>query len=134
MTDSPNTPPRSEDFNSRYGGQVREIFATIVREDLATGGDATAQARHYAGRGKPDFALAYLMACTLTESEKQALLAEAYERRADYTEERAREFDRKFHRPFPLLFTEAAKDRATAQQIRAGKAGPPTAGRRLPVM
>ena len=121
------------DFNAQYGSLAKEVFRTIVHDDLAGGGDPVAQARAYAARGKPDFVLAYLLAAPLPDNEKCELLAQAYERRATYTEERAREFDRKFHRSFALLFTEAGKDRATAQRIRAGRSIHPGAGRQLPM-
>lgn len=121
--DSANAP----DFQMQYGSLAKTVFRDIVRDDLAGGSDAAAQARSYVTRGKPDFALAYLLATTLPEEEKRELLARSYENRASYTEERAREFDRRFHRSFALLFAEAGKDRATARQIRAGRSIRPSA-------
>lgn len=143
MTQQPNQPDRAEqseqpispvDFNAQYGVLVKDVFTRIVGESLAKGEDPDEQARLYVSRGKPDFALAYLVAGTLPEGEKRELLAAAYERRASYTEEKAREFDHKFHRPFPLLFSEAAKDRTTAKQVRAGRRIRPGAGKQLPTL
>ena len=91
-------------------------------------------AREYTERGKPDFVLAYLLLADLPDDEKLALYAQAHERRSAYIEQKARQFDREFHRPFPLLFQEAAKDRALARRIRAGQSISPGAGRQLPMM
>lgn len=110
----------SIEFNTQYQALAKDVFREIVHETVADGASVEEEARGYAERGKPDFALAYLLECTLSDSEKREVLAHAYERRATLTEERAREFDRRFHRPFPLLFTEASKDRTTAKQVRAG--------------
>lgn len=120
------------DFNTRHGARVKDVFTKIVQDALAKGEQPEAQARVYAALGKPDFTLAYLVVAALPEGEKCELLASAYERRATYTEEKARDFDRKFHRPFPLLFTEAAKDRATARQVRAGRPIRAEGDRQLP--
>lgn len=122
------------DFNTQYQSRKDDVFREIVRESLQQGLDPAEQARVYAERGKPDFALAYLLVCPLPDAEKREALARSYERRADHTEEQARAFDRQFHRPFPLLFKEANKDRAIAQRIRAGRRIQPDAGRQLPVL
>lgn len=122
------------DFNAQYGALVKAVFTKIVADARSDGADLDTQARVYAELGKPDFTLAYLIAGTLSEGEKRDLLAAAFERRAVYTEEKAREFDRRFHRPFPLLFTEATRDRATAKQIRAGRRIQPDAGNRAPLV
>ena len=98
------------------------------------GADAAERAREYTERGKPDFVLAYLLLADLPDDEKLALYAQAHERRSAYIEQKARQFDREFHRPFPLLFQEAAKDRALARRIRAGQSISPGAGRQLPMM
>lgn len=127
------TPPQPR-FNEHYGDECKEVFRGIVVEDLARGGDAVGQAHAYAERGKPEFALAYLLASPLSDEEKREIFAHAYDRRAAVTEERAREFDRKFHRSFAMLFTEAGKDRAAAQRIRAGRSPQSGAGRQLPVL
>ena len=121
------------DFDARYHPLLREAFVGIVRDAVAGGADPTAQARAYAERGKPDFVLAYLLVCPLDDDEKRDLYAQAHERRAAFIEQRAKEFDRSFHRPFPLLGAEAAKDRALARQIRAGRSVKPGAGRQLPM-
>lgn len=123
----------SMEFNAQYQALAKDVFREIARETVTGGASVEEQARDYAERGKPDFALAYLLECTLPDGEKRELLAHAYERRAALTEQRAREFDRTFHRPFPLLFTEAGKDRAIAKQVRAGRAIRPGAGRQLPM-
>jgi hypothetical protein len=126
-------PTNATTFTSQYGSLAKTIFRDIVRDDLAQGSDAVAQARSYAARGKPDFVLAYLLAASLPDNEKRELLAQSYENRAIYTEERAREFDRTFHRSFALLFAEAGKDRASARQIRAGRSVRPDVRRQLPM-
>jgi hypothetical protein len=108
-------------FETLYAPLAKEVFHALVREALAEGSDPGERACQYAELGKPDFALAYLLACGMPDDEKRSTLAHAYDRRAETTEVRAREFDGKFHRPFPLLFAEAANDRATARTIRAGR-------------
>ena len=125
--------PSATDFAARYRPLLREAFVGIVRDAVAAGADPIAQARAYAERGKPDFVLAYLLVCPLDDDEKRDLYALAHERRAAFIEQRAKEFDRSFHRPFPLLGAEAAKDRALARQIRAGRSVKPGAGRQLPM-
>jgi len=135
--DGPNARPVSEpgaDFDSHYRPLLREVFVDIVRQDLGGGADATEQARAYAARGKPDYVLAYLLVSELADAEKREIYAQSHERRAALTEQRARQFSREFNRPFPLLFTEAAKDRALARQIRAGRAVQRGAGRQLPLI
>ncbi len=121
-------------FAARYGFLAKPVFHELVRAALAEGHDPDERARHFATRGKPEFALAYLLAGSLDEDEKRATLALSYERRAELTDQRAREFDAKFHRPFPLLHTEAAKDRVTARRIRAGQSVRPGAGKQLPTL
>ncbi len=105
-----------------------------MREALASGADATAQARDYAARGKPDFALAWLLECVIGDEEKRAIYAEAFERRAALTESKAREFDAKFHRPFPLLTSDAAQDRGRARQVREGRGFSRSAGKHVPLI
>ncbi|MGH2514628.1 MAG: hypothetical protein ACRDHP_03150 [Ktedonobacterales bacterium] len=126
-------PERSADFATQYQAHSKEVFAAIVRDELAKGADATGQAHIYAELGKPDFALAYLLAGALPDAERRDLLAHAYERRAEHTEAKAHEFDKKFHRPFPMLLAEAAHDRSVARQIRAGRTILPDASRRIPL-
>lgn len=121
-------------FDALYRSLLRPAIGEIAQNEVAGGVDADEQARAYTERGKPDFALAYLLAANLPDEEKRALYAQAHERRAAYIEQKARQFDREFHRPFPLLFQEAAKDRALARRIRAGQSIAPGAGRQLPMM
>ena len=122
------------DFAALYAEQAREAIRTLAREALASGAEAEAQARHYAARGKPDFALAYLLESALADDEKRAIYAEAFERRATLTEGKAREFDAKFHRPFPLLASDAAQDRGRARQVREGRRMAKGAGKQLPLI
>lgn len=126
--------PAEASFAERYAALSKAVFTDLIRDAIASGHDPDDAAREYAARGKPDFALAYLLAGTLSDAERQETLAQAFERRAEVTEARAREFDGKFHRPFPLLISEAANDRATARTIRAGKPVRPGAGRQLPMI
>lgn len=121
------------DFNAVYGPLLKEVFRGIARDELAKGAEPEQLARDYAARGKPDFALAYLLEAPLADDEKREVLAQSYDERARYIEEKAREFDRRFHRPFAMLFTEASNDRATAKQIRAGRTVRKGAGRQLPM-
>ena len=92
------------------------------------------RAEHYAAHGKPDFVLAYLLDSTIPDERKRELYASAHEQHAIATELRAREFDRKFHRPFPLLATDATNDRVTARRIRAGMPPSKGRGRQIPLM
>jgi len=121
-------------FEALYRSLLRPAIGEIAQQDIAGGADPAAQAREYTERGKPDFVLAYLLLGSLPDEEKRALYSQAHERRAAYIEQKARQFDREFHRPFPLLFQEAAKDRALARRIRAGQSISPGAGRQLPMM
>ena len=131
-SDTPGT-PSLPDFAALYASQAREAIRTLARDALAGGADAPAQARDYAERGKPDFTLAYLLESALPDDEKRALYATAFERRATLTEGRAREFDAQFHRPFPLLTSDAAQDRGRARQVREGKRLGKGAGKQLPM-
>jgi hypothetical protein len=121
-------------FEALYRPLLRPAIDEIVRKEVTGGADAVEQAREYTERGKPDFVLAYLLLADLPDGEKLALYAQAHERRSAYIEQKARQFDREFHRPFPLLFQEAAKDRALARRIRAGQSISPGSGRQLPMM
>ena len=122
------------DFATLYTAQAREAIRTVARETLAGGANAVAQAREYAERGKPDFTLAYLLECDLPEEEKRSLYADAFERRATLTESKAREFDRQFHRPFPLLTSDAAQDRGRARLVREGKRMSQGVGKQIPLI
>jgi hypothetical protein len=130
----PSAPEPAADFDAQYRPLLREVFVEMVRQDLLGGDDAAEQARAYAERGKPDFVLAYLLVSDLTDAEKREIYAHAHERRAALTEQRARQFSQEFNRPFPLLFTDAAKDRSLARQIRSGRAVQRGAGRQLPLI
>ncbi|MGH2485949.1 MAG: hypothetical protein ACRDHE_08055 [Ktedonobacterales bacterium] len=121
-------------FEDQYAVMAKDVFREIVTDAIAEGKLPDEQAHVYAELGKPDFVVAYLLACDLPDAEKRAVLARAYQRRATYTEERAREFDHTFHRPFPLLFTEAANDKAAARKVLAGLALRPSAGKQLPTL
>jgi hypothetical protein len=120
-------------FDGQYQPLCKAVFVGLAREALAQGADPAERADYYAARGKPDFTLAYLLVAPLSDAVKRDVLARAHERRAELTEERAREFDRRFHRPFPMLRDDAARDRAAARQIRAGKAVKPGLGRAVPL-
>lgn len=109
------------DFAALYGPLLKRVFAERARDEVRRGADPDAQARAYAARGKPEFALAYLLLSTLPDGERRALFAQAHEQRAHNTEQRAQEFDRRFHRPFPLLYSAAVRDRGVARRIQAGR-------------
>lgn len=132
--DSPDTPDTLAAFDALYRSQARQAILDIVAEELAAGADAEAQAQRYAEKGKPDFVLAYLLDSALPDERKRELYAFAHEQRAVYIQQRAREFDRRFHRAFPLLETEAANDRVTARRIRAGMPPGKGRGRQIPLM
>lgn len=117
---NPGEPSAPADFATQYRAHSKPVFQDIVRDELAKGADAGEQSGIYAELGKPDFVLAYLLAGTLPEADKRDLYARAFVRRAELTEARAGEFDKNFHRPFPMLLAAAARDRATARRIRAG--------------
>lgn len=120
-------------FAQRYAPLCKPVFLDLAREAIARGEDPDAQARTYAARGKPEFTLAYLLLGTLPEKERHTLYAEAHLQRATNTEQQAREWDRQFHRPFPLLQTQAAQDRTLARRIQHGQPIAPGAGRQLPL-
>ena len=129
--DSPETLPK---FDTLYRSEARQAILDIVADELAAGKSAEEQAQRFAEKGKPDFVLAYLLDSVIPDERKRELYAVAHEQRAIYIEQRAREFDRRFHRPFPLLDTEAANDRVTARRIRAGMAPSKGRGRQIPLM
>jgi hypothetical protein len=133
MADQPTT-QGLPDFDSQYRPLLKEVFIEIARKEQHDGADPGDRARLYAERGKPDFVLAYLLMSDLSQVQKREIFAYAHEQRAAYIERRAREFDQQFHRPFPLLHTEAAKDRTLARQIRAGRPISKGMGRQLPTL
>jgi hypothetical protein len=133
-SESPNSSSDPSSFDALYVTQAREAIRALAHDALAGGADPVAQAREYAERGKPDIALAYLLECALTDDEKRAIYADAFERRATLTEKKAREFDAKFHRAFPLLTSDAAQDRGRARMVREGKRPSKGAGKQLPLV
>ncbi len=122
------------DFDTQYRPLMKDVFAEIVAKAVREGADPVTEARTYAERGKPDFVLAYLIVSGLPDAEKREIFAHAHERRATHIEQRAQQFNSEFHRPFPLLRTEAAKDRIAARNVRAGRAIQPGAGKHIPLM
>ncbi len=111
----------TETFVELYAPMLKDVFTTRAQTDLDGGADGLACARAYAEQGKPEFVLAYLLLIDESEEMKRELLAYSYERRAVLSEGKAEEFDKKFHRPFPLIKLEAQKDRLAACQVRQGK-------------
>ncbi len=114
-------PAVPETFEKLYAPLLKEIFTTKAQQTLAAGADGLITARAYAEQGKPEFVLAFLLLIDLPEGEKRELFAHAYERRATLSEEKAKQYNLQFHRPFPLIKLEAQKDRVTAHSIREGK-------------
>ena len=131
---TPETPADAPGFTALYGGEEREAIRDLARAELEKGADAAEQARAYAAKGKPDFALAYLLAGKLVDDERRAIYAEAFERRAALTETKARDLDKQFHRAFPMLHSDAAQDRARARRVRDGRGFGPGAGKQLPMI
>jgi len=111
----------SDTFAELYAPMLKDVFIAQARKELDQGADGLAFAHAYAERGKPEFVLAYLLLIDETEELKRELLAFAYEQRATLSESKAEEFDKQFHRPFPLIKLEAQKDRIAARQVRQGK-------------
>lgn len=109
-------------FNDLYRDTLKQVFLERAQQQLEQGADSFACADAYAGQGKPDFVLAHLLLSEdVSDDVKRDLLAQAYERRAILSEEKAEEFSRRFQRPFPLVKLEAQKDRQNAQRIRQGR-------------
>jgi hypothetical protein len=121
-------------FDDLYRVEARQAILDIAGNEIASGASAEERARIYAEKGKPDFVLAYLLGSAIPDARKRELYAAAHEQRAIYIEERAREFDHRFHRPFPLLATEAANDRVRARRIRSGMPPGKGRGRQIPLM
>ena len=116
----------SDTFEEQFAPLLKEVFTAHAREQLQQGIDGLALARSYAEQGKPDFALAFLLLVNIPDDEKREMLAQAYEQRARFSEEKARQLDRQFHRSFPLIKLEAQKDRRLARTIRGGSVAPST--------
>jgi hypothetical protein len=130
----PESTPDEAGFATLYRGEERAAIRDLARAELERGADAEEQAREYATRGKPDFTLAYLLAGAAPDDERRAIYAEAFERRAALTEAKARDLDKQFHRSFPMLFSDAAQDRALARRVRDGRGFGPGAGKQLPMV
>jgi len=111
----------SETFEELYAPLLKDVFKTHAQKQLDQGDNALVSARACAEQGKPEFALAFLLLLDITEVEKREILAQAYERRATLSEEKAEQLNNQFHRPFPLIKLEAQKDRMNARSIRQGK-------------
>ncbi|MBE3559804.1 MAG: hypothetical protein IMW89_11355 [Ktedonobacteraceae bacterium] len=111
----------SGSFAELYGELSKDVFMEQAHRQLEMGSDAAAYADAYAERGKPDFVLAYLLLADVADDVKRDIFARAYERRALLSEQKAEEFDRRFHRPFPMIKLAAQKDRVTAQRVRRGE-------------
>jgi hypothetical protein len=111
----------TETFAELYTPMLKDVFTIQAQKDLDQGADGLVRARAYAEQGKPEFVLAYLLLIDEAEEVKRELLASSYERRAVLSENKAEEFDKRFHRPFPLIKLEAQKDRLAARQVRQGK-------------
>src|SRR5579884_1948600 len=110
-----------EQFNELYHELLKDVILQKAREHIEQGGDALSCADVYADQGKPDFVLAYLLLTDASDEMKRDIFAHSYEQRAIISEEKAEEFDKQFHRPFPLIKLEAQKDRLSAQQVRQGR-------------
>lgn len=108
----------SDTFEEQFAPLLKEVFTSHAQQQVRQGADSLALARSYAEQGKPDFALAFLLLLSIPDHEKREVLAYAYEQRARFSEEKARLFDRQFHRSFPLIKLEAQKDRQLARSIR----------------
>ncbi|MEO8953441.1 MAG: hypothetical protein ACR2H5_12150 [Ktedonobacteraceae bacterium] len=98
-----------------------DVFTVQAQQNIAQGADALTCALAYAEQGKPEFTLAYLLLTAISDEEKREILAVSFDKRAQFSEEKAEQFDQQFHRPFPLIKLEAQKDRFSAQQIRQGR-------------
>ena len=138
MTDSADTtnqqagPGTGASFDTLYRPMLKDVFSSLVNDEIERGADPDERAQEYAERGKTDFTLAYLLVSARGDEQKREVFAYAWEQHARYIERQAREFDARFHRPFPLLQTEAAKDRAIARLIHAGRPVRRGIGRQLP--
>lgn len=109
-----------ETFAEQYTSMLKDVFREQARQQLAQGAQSMDMARSYAGQGKPDFALAYLLESAGSDEEKREVLAQAYEQRARNSDEKATQLATQFHRTFPLIKLEAQRDRAAARAIRDG--------------
>ncbi len=113
----------AETFQEQYASLLKEVFREQARQQLAQGEQSMQSmdmARSYAGQGKPDFALAYLLESDGSDEEKREVLALSYEQRAHNSDQKAAQLATQFHRTFPLIKLEAQIDRAAARAIRDG--------------
>lgn len=110
-----------ESFDELYRGLSKDIFLEKAREQILEGHDALTRADTYAGQGKPDFVLAFLLLSDATDDIKRDVFARSYERRAVLSEEKAASLDQQFHRSFPLIKLGAQHDRMSARLVRHGK-------------
>ena len=108
-------------FADLYRVLLKDIFIEQAQQQLYQGVDGLTLADAYAEQGKPEFTLAYLLLTEMSDEVKRAIFARSYERRAEISDQKADDFDKQFHRPFPLIKLEAQKDRLAAQQVRQGK-------------
>ncbi|GCE14110.1 hypothetical protein [Tengunoibacter tsumagoiensis] len=108
-------------FHTLYASMLKDVFLEKAQGQVSQGQDSIACAKGYAQQGKPDFTLAYLLLSEIDVEEKQNLLAEAYEQRALFSEEKAEALSQQFQRAFPLIKLEAQKDRSAAQRVRQGQ-------------
>jgi hypothetical protein len=121
MPDTPKPTPATN-FDDQHRALVNDTFRELAQKAIAGGADPADLAQVYSEKGKPDFALAYLLASNLPDQEKRDILASAYENRAAQSEQWAKDSEARYSRPFPLVHLEAQKDRANARSLRAGKA------------
>ncbi|HEY7358116.1 MAG TPA: hypothetical protein VH590_16665 [Ktedonobacterales bacterium] len=121
MPDTPRPTPAAS-FDDQHRALVNDTFRELAQKAIAGGADPADLAQVYSEKGKPDFALAYLLASNLPDQEKRDILASAYENRAAQSEQWAKDSEARYSRPFPLVHLEAQKDRANARSLRAGKA------------
>ena len=121
MSDIPRPTPAAS-FDDQHRALVNDTFRELAQKAIDGGADPADLAQVYSEKGKPDFALAYLLASDLPDQEKRDILASAYETRAAQSEQWARDSEARYSRPFPLVHLEAQKDRANARSLRAGKA------------
>ncbi len=116
----------TETFHELYASLLKDVFMEHARQQLEQGADGQVLARGYAEQGKPDFTLAFLLLIEGSDEEKRALLAQAYEKRARHSDEKAAQLQVQFRRSFPMIKLSAQQDRAAAIAIRSGKRLPAT--------
>lgn len=111
-----------DSFTTLYAPTLNLVFTEQAQEQIAQGAEALKSAHSYAELGKPDFTLAFLLLAEAAPlEEKRETLARAFERRAELAEQKVKEYQVKFRRPFPLMKLKARKDLQTAQAVRQGQ-------------